>query len=107
MGPSGSGKSTLLNVLAGRTNVMSHFYPYQGKIAINGVQVNSTIRKMPIAYVTQEDVFYPELTVMETLMFAAKLKLADYSNDEVKDQVDMVINKLGLSKTVGLPVGNE
>merc|ERR1719285_334847 len=75
MGPSGCGKTTLLNILAGRTNSMTYLANYRGRCAINTVHVNASLRIRLAAYVRQEDVFFPELTVEEVLMFAAMLKL--------------------------------
>jgi len=75
MGPSGCGKTTLLNILAGRTNSMTYLANYRGRCAINTVHVNASLRIRLAAYVRQEDVFFPELSVQEVLTFAAKLKL--------------------------------
>lgn len=51
------------------------------------------------AYVKQEDVFYSQLTVRETLLMAARLRLPNsMSLDEKTAMVDELMNKLGLSK---------
>lgn len=51
------------------------------------------------AYVKQEDVFYSQLTVRETLLMAARLRLPrSMSLDEKTAMVDKLISKLGLSK---------
>jgi len=107
MGPSGCGKTTLLNVLAGRTGCMSSFNRYTGKVALNGVPVDSTVRKQSIAYVMQEDIFYPELSVMETFMFAARLKMPFEDRAELEEKVLALISDLELTETVNTRIGNE
>jgi len=67
LGGSGSGKTTLLNVIASRYDPKS--FNIGGTIDFSGVQ------KCSIGYVTQQDFLLPFLTVHETLMFAARLKL--------------------------------
>lgn len=51
------------------------------------------------AYVKQQDVFYSQLTVRETLLMAARLRLPrDMPLREKTKMVDDLINKLGLLK---------
>ncbi|CAN0331964.1 unnamed protein product, partial [Hapterophycus canaliculatus] len=60
------------------------------------------------AYVKQEDVFYSQLTVRETLLMAARLRLPQsMSLHEKTAMVDDLINKLGLSKVADTIVGDE
>ncbi|CAN0473936.1 unnamed protein product, partial [Laminaria digitata] len=60
------------------------------------------------AYVKQEDVFYSQLTVKETLMMAARLRLpSSMSLDGKTAMVDELMNKLGLSKVADTIVGDE
>lgn len=86
MGGSGSGKTTLLNVLAGRFDQTS--YHIEGQVEMGRQQCS-------IGYVTQMDFLLPHLTVRETLMFTAKLKIASdkvrellQQHDEAEDAVD-------------------
>ena len=58
---SGGGKTTLLNTLAGRRAIQS------GEVTLNGAAINRSVRRR-ICYVMQDDVFFPNLTLMETLM---------------------------------------
>ena len=73
MGGSGSGKTTLLNVLAGRFDEAS--YLIEGKVKLGKDSCS-------IGYVTQMDFLLPHLSVRETLMFTARLKI---SSSKVKD----------------------
>ena len=63
---SGAGKSTLLNVLGGRKPVTS------GSITLNGQQVNEHMRHK-LSYVLQQDTFFPNLTLRETLTVSISL----------------------------------
>ncbi|XP_046351559.2 ABC transporter G family member 22-like [Haliotis rufescens] len=70
MGPSGSGKTTLLNSVAGRVARKS------GEITLNGNKLTRRLRKN-MCYVMQEDVFLCNLTLRETLYFAAMVQLPE------------------------------
>jgi ATP-binding cassette subfamily G (WHITE) protein 2 len=75
MGPSGSGKTSLLNALAGRTKQIAGM-KLTGIIKVNGEPVTnwSSFRRL-CAYVEQDDLLFHTLTVSETLMLAAELRL--------------------------------
>ena len=68
MGPSGSGKTSLLSALSGTCD---RRLKLSGDLRADGM----TVDKVEGAYVRQQDVFYPYLTVRETLTFAATLRL--------------------------------
>ncbi|KAL8208959.1 hypothetical protein R6Q57_008371 [Mikania cordata] len=100
MGPSGSGKTTLLKVIGGRLrdNV-------KGTVTYNDVQY-SPILKRRIGFVTQDDVLYPQLTVEETLIFAAFLRLpVSMSQTQKYERVDVILKELGLERCRKTRVG--
>lgn len=67
LGGSGSGKTTLLNVIAGRYS--------SRELAVGGEIRFGLAKKCSIGYVTQQDFLLPNLTVKETLLFAARMKV--------------------------------
>ncbi|KAB2044114.1 hypothetical protein ES319_D01G067200v1 [Gossypium barbadense] len=91
LGPSGSGKTTLLTALGGRLGgCLSGTVTYNGKPFSNSVKRNT-------GFVTQDDVLYPHLTVTETLVFTALLRLPNsFSKQEKIMHAEAVINELGL-----------
>ncbi|TMW99192.1 hypothetical protein EJD97_002921 [Solanum chilense] len=102
LGPSGSGKSTLLNALAGRL----HGHTYTGTILANNRKLTKQVLKRT-GFVTQDDVLYPHLTVRETLIFCALLRLPNSLNRKEKITVtDSVIAELGLNKCEDTIIGN-
>ncbi|XP_040985841.1 ABC transporter G family member 26 [Juglans microcarpa x Juglans regia] len=93
MGPSGSGKTTLLKVIGGRLldNV-------EGKITYNDIPYNAAVKRR-IGFVTQDDVLFPQLTVEETLVFAAFLRLpSNMSQQQKYARVEMIVKELGLER---------
>ena len=104
MGPSGSGKTSLLNVLAGRVDMDSGVSAVEGVIKVNEKLFGEW--KGECAYVTQEDVFFEQLTVWETLMMAAKLRLPrDTEKGEYGRFVERLLKELGLVKCRNTIVG--
>ncbi|XP_047973759.1 ABC transporter G family member 7-like isoform X2 [Salvia hispanica] len=103
MGPSGSGKTTLLNVLAGQL-VASPRLHLSGLFEVNGRYSN---RNYKLAYIRQEDLFFSQLTVRETLSLAAELQLQDISSPEARDQyVTDLLFKTGLVSCADSRVGD-
>ncbi len=90
LGPSGCGKSTLLRLIAGLEP------PTRGKIMMNGRDVSRVgPGKRNIAMVFQSYALYPHMTVYENI--AAGLKLRKMSSDEIRQRVNDVAEKLGLT----------
>lgn len=104
MGPSGSGKTSLLNALAGQVPQNSKI-TLRGRITVNGEAASESNHKQ--AYVQQEDIFYSQMTVLETLLMAAELRLPTaMPTDRKRAYVDNLINILGLAKSADTMVGD-
>ncbi|XP_059664632.1 ABC transporter G family member 9-like [Cornus florida] len=100
LGPSGSGKTTLLTALGGRLGGR-----IGGSITYNGKPF-SNIMKRNTGFVTQDDVLYPHLTVTETLVFTALLRLPNSLTEEEKViHAESVITQLGLNKCKNSVIG--
>lgn len=99
LGPSGAGKSTFLDALAGRMAKGS----LEGSVRIDGKPVTASYMKMVSSYVMQDDQLFPMLTVFETFMFAAEVRLpSSISRDEKKNRVFELIDQLGLQVYIPL-----
>ncbi|GMJ01466.1 ATP-binding cassette G26 [Hibiscus trionum] len=93
MGPSGSGKTTLLKIIGGRLtdNV-------KGNITYNDIPYSPALKRR-IGFVTQDDILLPQLTVEETLVFSAFLRLpSDMSLQQKYAKVEMIMKELGLER---------
>lgn len=102
IGGSGSGKTTLLNCMAER--VFSTRMTQQGTTTFNG---DVGVQGVRHAYVMQQDVLLPTLTVRETLQYAADLRLPSTINKQQRQQVvEEVILELGLKECAGTRIGN-
>eukprot|EP00871_Galdieria_phlegrea_P002499 jgi/Galph1/324/GphlegSOOS_G5041.1 len=102
MGPSGGGKTTLLNALAGRSRFVS-----EGQILFDGKsRVADTRRK--IGYVMQDDIFFTNLTVRQTLEVAARLRLPrDVPYKQKMERVDYILQRLGLTRCQNTIIGDQ
>ena len=101
LGPSGSGKTTLLTALGGR--LRGKLY---GSITYNGEAFSNSMKRNT-GFVTQDDVLYPHLTVTETLVFTALLRLPNtISKEEKVKKAKDVIDQLGLTKCKDSIVGS-
>lgn len=100
MGPSGSGKTTLLKILGGRLSG-----GVKGQITYNDTPYSPCLKRR-IGFVTQDDVLFPQLTVEETLVFAAFLRLpARMSKQQKRDRVDAIITELNLERCRHTKIG--
>jgi len=106
LGPSGSGKTSLLNVLAGRAPAGGTM---SGEILVDGKPRSEKFMRERTAYVMQEELLFPFLTVTETLMLHCKLRRGSLSDAEIETVVREIIGELGLTKVaksfVGKPGG--
>ena len=102
IGASGSGKTSMLNVMSQR--ISDSRLKQSGKTLYNGNQNLSCVRS---AYVMQQDVLLPTLTVRETLQYSADLRLPPPTTaDERHTIVEEVILELGLKECANTRIGN-
>ena len=88
---SGAGKTALLECLTGKR------HPTKGKVYLNGESLHKhwNIFRHSIGYVP---VMHRDLTVYETLYFAAKMRLPrDLPEQTVVDTVEHVMTRMGLA----------
>lgn len=104
MGPSGSGKTTLLSSLSGRSHLKS------GAVYINGDVISKKVQRTRLGYVMQNDIFFPTLTLRQTLAYTAFLRLSDKKYltcaDKLK-KVDDIIETLELYQCQNSIVGDD
>jgi len=80
MGVSGAGKTTLMDVLAGRK---TGGY-IEGSINISGYPKNQTTFARVSGYCEQNDIHSPYVTVYESLLFSAWLRLPSDVNTQTR-----------------------
>ena len=104
MGGSGAGKTTLMDVIAGRKTQGI----IRGEILANGRLVEPQIWSRVVGYVEQMDIHSACITVLESLRFAARLRLPekDVNNAQVEAIVQETISTIELEKLKDLVVGN-
>lgn len=104
MGASGAGKTTFLDILArkNKRGVTS------GDFYVNGEKVNDTEYKNVVGFVDQEDTMLPTLTVHETIMNSALLRLPRDMGRIAKEQrVYEVEKQLGIHGIKDSLIGSE
>ncbi|KAL8166484.1 hypothetical protein V2J09_007983 [Rumex salicifolius] len=104
MGVSGAGKTTLMDVLSGR-KTSGHI---QGTIKISGFPKKQETFARISGYVEQTDIHSPYLTVYESLLFSAWLRLPSQVDPQTREmfiwEVMELVELTSLSKAmVGLP----
>lgn len=101
LGPSGSGKSTLLSILGGRLAGR-----HSGTVLAGGRPPTRGVQRRT-GFVAQDDVLHPHLTVRETLVFCAMLRLPRAAPSAAKAAAaEAVIAELGLAACADTVVGN-
>ncbi|BEI90825.1 uncharacterized protein CcaverHIS019_0308950 [Cutaneotrichosporon cavernicola] len=99
LGPSGAGKSTLIDILAGKRKAGR----VEGKVAY----IHDGHQRVKVGYCDQSDVLSPTATVLETLQFAAYLRLPENIPKAVKDERALqVLHELGLEHIAQTRVGS-
>jgi ABC-type multidrug transport system ATPase subunit len=106
MGESGAGKTTLMDVIALRKNTGT----VSGTILVNGFPQDAKTFRRCSGFVEQFDVQSPQLTVRETVLFSARLRLdsGKVKKDEDKARFcDAVLKTLELTPLADTLVGSD
>ena len=91
LGATGSGKTSLLRLIAGIDR------PDTGRVLYDGVDVtNLPVQKRSVAFVYQQFVNYPSLTVFENIASPLRVNKPAPSHSEIKKRVEEVSGLLGL-----------
>jgi ABC-type multidrug transport system ATPase subunit len=100
MGPSGCGKTTLLKVLNGETPST------EGRVLISGLDLdeNYDYVKTLIGYVPQDDIIHRELTVDQTLYYAARLRMGQVDPELMANKIEQVLSALKIVDHRSKPV---
>jgi ABC-type multidrug transport system ATPase subunit len=101
MGPTGAGKTSLLNALAGSLATDAGTIRMGGRAL--GTEPGGAERR--IAFVPQDDVLHPQLTLGRTLAYAASLRLPpDVGGTGRHERVAAVLSELGLTEHAFQPI---
>ncbi|EPS65568.1 hypothetical protein M569_09209 [Genlisea aurea] len=105
LGPPGSGKTTLLSALAGK---LDPALKVSGSVTYNGHTMDEFVAQRTSAYVSQNDVHIGELTVRETLTFAARCHgMAAMGGHDDIIVVDYILKILGLEGCSDTEIGDQ
>ncbi len=104
MGGSGAGKTTLLDILAHKNKIGNIF----GSIYINGKRYHKSEYSKIIGFVDQDDYLFPTLTVYETVLNSALLRLPkSMSISSKKYRVLETLTELRILNIKDRLIGNE
>ena len=108
MGSSGAGKSTLLDILAAKNKSGSII----GDIYVNGKKLTTKhefdVFKNSIGFVNQDDIMIPTLTVYETVLNSALLRLPNSMPFETKQsKVLQLLKELKISHIKDMLIGSD
>lgn len=102
MGASGAGKSTFLDILA-RKNKRG---TVSGTMLVNGREVSSEEFRKVVGFVDQEDTLMSTLTVYETVLYSALLRLPREMSLEAKKYRTLeTMNELGILSIKDMRIG--
>uniref|UniRef100_A0A182YMF1 ABC transporter domain-containing protein n=1 Tax=Anopheles stephensi TaxID=30069 RepID=A0A182YMF1_ANOST len=91
LGPSGAGKSSLLGILSGLRQT-----GFIGTIEVNGYMLDRRKYRQQCVYIQQDFNLIEHLTVLETMSYAAELKMPNRSEMVRKKKVNEILHILGL-----------
>lgn len=104
MGASGAGKTSFLDILARKRKKGV----VDGEFFLNGRKVSDSKFKRVVGFVDQEDTLMPSLTVFETVLYSALLRLPkDMSIEAKKYRVLGTLEELGILGIKDMRIGNE
>eukprot|EP00026_Physarum_polycephalum_P000679 Phypoly_transcript_00680.p1 GENE.Phypoly_transcript_00680~~Phypoly_transcript_00680.p1 ORF type:complete len:1306 (+),score=176.26 Phypoly_transcript_00680:244-4161(+) len=104
LGAPGCGKSTLFNVLANQVKVGR----LSGEVLFNGKPANERTHHREVAFVSQEDVHFPMLTIKETFEFSMKCQADKNSSAESRQtRIQLLLKLLDLKHVENTLVGND
>ncbi|MDB6153737.1 MAG: ABC-type multidrug transport system, ATPase component [Chthoniobacteraceae bacterium] len=99
IGPSGAGKSSLLHAISGLRQ------PDEGGVFADHADIYAAGAAPSFGFVPQEDIVHPELTVMEALRFAARLRLPkETPGIELQKLLLQTMEQLSLRQRAGIPI---
>lgn len=103
MGASGAGKSTFLDILARKRKRGD----VSGTTLVNGREVDDAEFKKVVGYVDQEDTLMSTLTVYETILYSALLRLPrEMSIEAKKFRTLETMNELGILGIKDMRIGD-
>jgi glycerol transport system ATP-binding protein len=92
LGATGSGKTTLLRIIAGIER------PDTGRILFDDIDVTKlAVQKREVAFVYQQFVNYPSLTIFENIASPLRIAKNSLSKSEINSKVEEAAELLGLS----------
>lgn len=106
LGRPGSGCSTFLRTVA---NDHASYLGVTGSLDYSGLTPQEISKKYrgEVAYVPEDDVHFPTLTVRQTLEFALESKTPKRHRDDIPKYLEMFARVFGLSHVLNTLVGNE
>ncbi|KAG9514537.1 putative Brefeldin A resistance protein, partial [Aureobasidium melanogenum] len=112
LGRPGAGCTTLLKILANRR---TGFANVDGDVHFGSLRHDEATKyRGQIVMNTEDEIFFPSLTVGQTIDFATRMKVPDYvtpgyptKEEARKASRDFLLKQLSISKTKDTPVGNE
>ncbi|KAH8703208.1 putative ABC transporter [Talaromyces proteolyticus] len=113
LGPPGSGCSTFLKTIAGETN--GFYLDASSHVNYQGIPYNDMHKHFrgEAIYTAEQDVHFPQLTVGDTLYFAARARAPKYIPGGVSvheyaiHMRDMIMATFGIRHTINTKVGND